>query len=369
MAKNVNRIKKRTDPRFFVNDVIQDYLRGSRVQKLSPTTRKEYEEELSVFAKWCSNNAIIQKDKRWMAVNAVGDLEPIQLHQINDQVIHLFLEYLRKTHKPRKSAANELSSYTLSSYVRVIRGFLNWCLMDDQYCEQVKAITVQRIQKPKIISTIIETFSSEHIAALFEACNNEESEHLQVRDRAILSLLLDTGIRATELITLTIGNVNLDAKDPYVRVFGKGSKWGEVGLGEQARRNIQRYIRMFREPTIENEIEQQYSNLPSRQVKQIVKQVLPRALVIVNRNGDKLTCSGLWRIIDRLGKWADIEGVRCSPHTFRHTFAAMFIRNGGDIYTLSKLLRHSSVKVTEEYLKSLQQSEARRGARSVLDNL
>jgi integrase/recombinase XerD len=45
------------------------------------------------------------------------------------------------------------------------------------------------------------------------------------------------------------------------------------------------------------------------------------------------------------------------------------MRNGGDIYTLSKLLRHSSVKVTEEYLKSLRQSEARKGAKSVLDNL
>lgn len=53
----------------------------------------------------------------------------------------------------------------------------------------------------------------------------------------------------------------------------------------------------------------------------------------------------------------------------RHTFAAMFIRNGGDIYALSKILRHSSVKVTEEYLKSIQQWEARKTSKSVLDNL
>jgi integrase/recombinase XerD len=91
----------------------------------------------------------------------------------------------------------------------------------------------------------------------------------------------------------------------------------------------------------------------------------------MNRYGRSLRPNGLYQIFDRLGQWAGIspDEVRCSPHTCRHTFAVNFIRQGGDIYTLSKLLRHSSIKVTEEYLKSLKQSEARRGAKSVLDNL
>jgi len=91
--------------------------------------------------------------------------------------------------------------------------------------------------------------------------------------------------------------------------------------------------------------------------------------VFVGRSGDPLTKNGLYQIIKRLGQWAHVKGVRCSPHTFRHTFAALFIKNGGDIYKLSKLLRHSSIGVTEQYLKSLQQSEVRKGTKSVLDSL
>jgi integrase/recombinase XerD len=70
-----------------------------------------------------------------------------------------------------------------------------------------------------------------------------------------------------------------------------------------------------------------------------------------------------------LGELAEIKGVRCSPHTFRHTFAAMYMRNGGNIYTLSKLLRHSSVKTTETYLQSTRQYEARHHGQSVVDKL
>ena len=197
----------------------------------------------------------------------------------------------------------------------------------------------------------------------------KRSEHLQLRDLAILAVLLDTGIRATELVTLTIGHVHVEAQDAYIRVFGKGSKWGEVGLGEEARRTVKKYLRMFREPTIDYALQAELAKLPPRQQQQVKKQRTQEQRLFVNRAGQPLTKSGLHQIIARLGEWAGIEGVRCSPHTFRHTFSVNFIRQGGDIYRLSKLLRHTSVKVTENYLKSLQQTEARKGAKSVLDNL
>jgi integrase/recombinase XerD len=131
-------------------------------------------------------------------------------------------------------------------------------------------------------------------------------------------------------------------------------------------------VREYRIPTIEYTLardDQQKRNQTERQRSQARQDAIARSLVFVNRSGDPLTPHGLGQIIKRLGAYAGIEGVRCSPHTFRHTFAANFIRQGGDVYTLSKLLRHSSVSVTEEYLKTLQQQEARRGAKSVLDNL
>ena len=347
-GKMQKKIKKR-EIQISVSEATSDYLSSPHVKGLSSRTQEEYSQELGFFTRWCSTHEIVQLSPgkhREVVASTIG----IMLHQIDQHAVRLFLDDLRATHTPCKG--KDLSSYTLAGYVRVIKSFLFWCLKDDQYSQYVSETIINRIEKPKIIEAIIEVFTPEQIQSLFKACDKEESEHLQVRDRAIVAVLLDCGLRATELCTLTIGNISLDAKDAYVRVLGKGNKWGEVGLGEQSLKYVRKYIRMFREPTIE-----------------YAKENRNQSFVFVNRHGEQLTKSGLWRIFDRLGQWAHIGGVRCSPHTMRHTFSVLFMRNGGDIYTLSKLMRHSSLSVTEQYLKSLQQSEARKGARSVLDNL
>ncbi len=360
------KIKKRDESEgVFVQEVVVDYLDSPHVKGLSPRTQEEYRQELTIFAEWCQCHEIASGSSR----NGLKDGNGLLLHQIDQYAVSAFLDDLKANHKPAKKTRQEISTYTLAGYVRVIKSFLNWCLLEPEYGKYTSSAVIQRIENPKVVEVIIETFSPDQIQALFKACDKEESEHLQMRDRAMLAVLLDCGLRSTELTTLTIGNVSLDTKDAYVKVLGKGNKWGEVGLGDQARKHVHKYIRMFRIPTIEYLVSEKHKNLSERQLKQISLEVAQTSLVFVNRSGEQLTKSGLWRIIDRLGEWSGVEGVRCSPHTFRHTFARMFIQNGGDIYKLSKLLRHSSVSVTEQYLKSLQQSEARKGAQSVLDSL
>jgi integrase/recombinase XerD len=349
----------------------QDFLASTEVKRLQPGTQDEYRRVLTAFGEWCAAHAIVQNrnHRTWKAVKVTSEHGPILLHQVNDQVVHCFLQHVEETHTPAKATKEKVASWTLANYAKGIKRFLNWCLLDEQYCHHVQAIVVQRIKKPKVEEVVLDTFSEQQIEALFRVCDQEESEHLQMRDRAILSLLLDSGIRATELCTLTIGNVDLSTSDPHIRVLGKGRKWGEVGIGEQARRAIQKYIRQFREPTIEHHHAARLGKLPAREVSQVKRQLMQQERVFVNRAGKPLTKSGLYQLIERLGDWAGIEGVRCSPHTLRHTFSVMFMRNGGDIYKLSKLLRHTSVAVTENYLRSLKQAEARKGAKSVLDNL
>lgn len=327
MAKKI--IKRAVDI-ISVDEAVDDYL--ASIKRLKPATQKEYQYKLGLFVNYCADHDIYLSD-------------------ITARVIDQFLNHMKATHKPCKPGQSEISSRTLASEVRIIKIFLNWCLEDEQYSEYVKPIVVRRIKNVKITQDIIETFSSGQIEALFKACDKEVSEHLQYRDRAIVAVLLDTGVRVSELIRLRLCDVSLSAKDSYIRVYGKGDKWGEVGLGIQSRKYLQKYIRVFREPTEQDNKKKD------------------QAVVFVNRSGDKLTVSGLQQIIERLGEWAHIEGVRCSPHTFRHTFAKMFMQNDGDVYRLSKLLRHTSIKTTEDYLKSLQQSEARKGAKSVLDNM
>lgn len=366
------RVKQRkpSEMNISVREAVLDFLASTDVRGKQPSTIREYEHNLLKFAEWCGENSLSQnkKDQTWSVVAVREHHDPIWLHRVNDQVVHLFLEHLKETAKPARNDHEELSSWTFRNYVKCIKRFLNWCLLDEQYSEHTKAIVVQRIATPKVEQEIIEIFSPDDLEALFAACKKEDSLHLQVRNLAILYLLIDSGIRATELCTLLIGNVDLSRDDPHIKVFGKGRKWREVGIGEQTRRVIQQYIREFREPTIELAIADQIKNLPTREANIRKRELMGKERVLVGRASDPLGRTGLLQIIYRLAERAGIEGVRCSPHTFRHTFAVLFMVNGGDIYKLSKILGHTSVKTTENYLRWLMQSQVRKGTKSVLDS-
>ena len=83
-------------------------------------------------------------------------------------------------------------------------------------------------------------------------------------------------------------------------------------------------------------------------------------MLFINLFGVPLTLAGIEQMLQEVAKRATITGVRVSPHTFRHTFARMFLENGGDVYRLSLLLGRSSVAVTENYLKDFESRVARR---------
>src|SRR5579859_5286134 len=174
MAKNKNivKIKKREEAQGMVVQVALDvYFQCPHVKKLLPRTKKAYEDELKRFGRWCSTHSIIQQDKQPIQVISLVDDSSIMIHQINDQVIHEYLGYIRDTCKPKKRGSTEISSYTLAGAVRTIKTFLNWCLLDEQYSEHVKAITIKRIEKPQIIEAITEVFVAEQVEALFKACD------------------------------------------------------------------------------------------------------------------------------------------------------------------------------------------------------
>lgn len=364
--KNIRAIKRRVDTKeVTVKEALQDYYASTEYKKLALTTQRNYKHFLTVFADWCAGHKLVQNrtTKDWKAVQDEGG---ISLHAIDDQAVHVFLEHIKTTHKPSRNDHEEISTWTLATYVKCIKVFLYWCVLDNEYTEQVKGVVVDRIKKPAVVQDIIETFTADQINDLLDACKKEESEHLQMRDRAILYLLLDSGVRAEELTKVRIGDVHLNAQ-PYIEVMGKGSKPGEVGMGDKARRALSNYVKTFRVPTVESAFESQKHNLSGRQKAQALTQEINKAPLFVNRYGQKLTVSGLYQIIRRLGEWAYIDETRCSPHTFRHTFAKMYMENGGDVYRLSKLMRHTSVRTTEAYLRDLMPNFARKDAPSIVD--
>jgi site-specific recombinase XerD len=168
---------------------------------------------------------------------------------------------------------------------------------------------------------------------------------MRARDRAILAVLLDCGLRASELCGLTLRDVHFSAPDSYIQVLGTGRRERQVGLGERSQSELHRYI--FR-----------HRSAPEGQ-----------QWVFSNQKGGTLEPSGLHQLIARLRDWAGPEhfpGIRVSAHTMRHTFAVAYLSAGGDVYVLSRLLGHSQITITEVYLRAFQSKMARRGP-SVFD--
>ena len=287
----------------------------------SKNTQKWYLHKLYIFAEWCEQNDI-----------TLETLKAIHLRQ--------FAEYLKVRINPK--TGKPISTYTQHGYFQVIKTFIKWCSSEEDLEEAVSDKLLKKAPKVKVDIKVIEIFTDKQIHALFEACKKEETEWLVVRDRAILSCLFDTGMRAGELVGLVLENVYIAKHDSYLKVYGKGSKWREVPLGLSACSALHKYIHRYR-PKVKH------------------------TQVFLNRSGDPLTVSGLGQIIKRLGEWGHVKGAHC--HKTRHTYALNYLKNGGDIFKLSRLMGHSSIQVTENYLRAFQAKDARTGGTSLLDNL
>src|SRR6266567_1079347 len=274
----------------------------------------------------------------------------IKLENVNRKVVDAYLDHLNASRHSKKGGP--LSSHTVFLHVTRIKIFLNYCAQDEDFEKYVKTTTVRKISKPKREELTLDTFTKEQVHALISACEKVDvgseklNSYLINRDRAMIYLLLDTGIRAAELCGLTMRHLILSPNDPHIRVFGKGDKWREIGLGKKCREELERFVNQYR-----------------------ANEKGTDAFVFLTRKGGPMNVRTLQNTTERIGRLAHIENVRCSPHTYRHSYAVTFMRQTGNIYKLSKLMGHSSVKITENYLKSFTQQDARRGAISPVDEV
>jgi len=150
---------------------------------------------------------------------------------------------------------------------------------------------------------------------------------LEVRDRALFELAYSCGLRADEIVSLDLGDVDFESET--VRTTGKGRKTRVVPIGEPAQRALRRYLESAR--------------------RALGPGAEERAL-FVSRRGRRLSASDIRR---RLDKWVRETAVagRLSPHTLRHSFATHLLEGGADLRSIQELLGHSSVSTTQIYTR------------------
>jgi integrase/recombinase XerD len=200
-----------------------------------------------------------------------------------------------------------------NTYCRAVNAYLRW-LHEEGYVTEVLRIPPLKTEKK-----IIATFNRSQVDALLKWKPRVFSEF---RLHALVALLLDCGLRIEEALELTREKMDMD--NLLVKVKGKGEKHRIVPMSLELRRVLHRWLNKHR-----------------------------HAWVFPTLQGRKLNQRNILRGLKLLGKRLSVTGVRVSFHTFRHTFAVSYLRAGGNLFYLSRILGHSSVITTEKYLQSL----------------
>lgn len=217
-----------------------------------------------------------------------------------------------------------LSPISINTYLRCVRAYLNWAYGEGHIKERIKVGYIKAEQK------VIATLSPEQVRQLIAFRPRGTNA---TRCHVAVCLLLDTGLRISEALGLRREDVDFD--NLLLRVVGKGGKHRQVPMSLELRKMLFRYL--------------------TRQQPQTLRgQVSPGQFVFATRSGTRVTVRNFERGLRIFGKRVGITGVRFSPHTLRHTFAISYLRAGGNLFYLSKILGHSSVKTTERYLQSVQ---------------
>ncbi len=256
---------------------------------LSDNTLSAYRSDLYKFSLW------IQQQK-------------IELVKVKSNEILAYLAM--PENKSARTVARRLSS---------LRRLYEYLLREDL----IKQNPVSNVDAPRLGRSLPKTLTESEVEALLEAPDTEDV--LGIRDKCMLELLYATGLRVSELVGLTLQQVNL--RQGVVRVTGKGNKERLVPLGEEATQWIEQYLSLARNEILNNS--KSDALFPSKRGKAMTRQTF-------------------WYMIKRYTVVAGINKT-LSPHVLRHAFATHLINHGADLRVVQMLLGHSDISTTQIY--------------------
>jgi len=296
---------------------IEGFLLEKRAQRLSPHTIADYTNAYRKLAAWLDD---------------AGTPDP-PLASITVDQIRAFLAELGAVPQERPGVAprpaRPLSKKTILNIHTALSALWTWARAEGLAERHI----IHDVPRPKPEQRAIEPFTRDQIRDLLDACERSRpysrpgkrtSDHARptaLRDKAIVYLLLDTGLRASELTALRC--YDLDLKNQHVKVMGKGSKERILPISPRTAKTLWRYLASDPDRTEGDPL-------------------------FTSRLGRAYTPNGLLQMIRRLGDRAGVPHAH--PHRFRHTFAITFLRNGGHVYALQRILGHSTLDMVRRYL-------------------
>ncbi len=272
---------------------IDEYLNFLAIEKgLSLNTLEAYSRDLNRYSEFMENRSIKN------------------IREITSDDVISYLGNLRK---------NGLTANSVNRTLAAVRGFYKYLLRENVMDEN----PVANIELAKIWMRLPDTLSKDEMNLLLE--QPDAKMPLGIRDRAMLELMYATGIRVSELISLTVNSINWQVG--YLLVVGKGSRERIVPVGKSAIDYMTQYVN-----------EGKLKLLKGKRTN----------FFFVNRSGNGLTRQGFWKIIK---KYATKSGLhkKVHPHTFRHSFATHLLEGGADLRSVQVMLGHSDISTTQIY--------------------
>ena len=274
-----------------MQDYINDYLNYILLEKrLSKNTYDSYEFDLNCFNNYFKNTKI---------------------SNIKEEDIVLYLEYLKKDKK--------LTSRSIERHLTTLRGLFKYLVK----MEVLDYDIMKNIDNLKIGKHLPMTLSMEELDKLM---NISLDNPYNYRTKAMLELMYGSGLRVSELVNLTLNDIDL--YNDTILIHGKGSKERIVPLGDYAKEYLVEYL------NVRNSLIKRKNGNPDK--------------LFLNNHGMPITRNGFNFLLNNLLKEKGID-KKITPHTLRHSFATHMLDNGADLRTIQELLGHSDIVTTRIY--------------------
>lgn len=291
------------------------FFRAKETEGLKPRTLNDHKNHYRYLQRWLTEQYPTIK------------LDDMTADHIRQYIQHMLTEQTLYSSHPTLQEHNTdkgLSPATVNIRTRTLKCFLKF-LHTEGYLQTDLA---SRIKLQKVREDTLGAFSKEQVLLLLGAPN--QREYVGFRDYALLTLLFDTGLRINEALNLQVNDLNVADRTINVRsTITKNGKSRNVPL---TKRTVELLVALIHEN--QKQFASRYSST-----------------VFLLNNGKPLTYNQAYERISLHGDKAGITGVRVSPHTFRHTFAKLYIKNGGDPFTLQKILGHHDISMVRKYIQ------------------
>ena len=267
-----------------LSQAIDEYLLDHQLSGHSPATVRYYRQNLVWFLDFLGDS----------------DMAAVTLSRAREYVLSL--------------RERNISSVSLQTYVRALRGFLAWCYAEGRTPENIP----QKLKLPKAVRKAVDVLTDAECERLLSCIDTRK--FLGLRDMAAVLLMLDSGMRVSEVLRLEYGKIHLEAG--YLIALGKGGRERFVPLGLHTQKCLLRYL----------------SRLPP---------MSPEGRIVVK---EQLTPANYTTLRDLFGRLKKRSGIpRLRPHLLRHTFATRYLALGGDVYRLQAILGHTPLEMTKRY--------------------